>query len=289
MKLSVTADTHFLSMREWEKENEIRDISAKMGNADVIAFAGDISESYEGYDQFFSGLKKMKMPKFAVLGNHDLWTKSGNSLDKINIYRDICKKNGVHLLDKAPAIVGNVGFVGNVGWYDFRFGEKINEKRCYEDCLDEVLEIIRPDRQTERKKLRDFTRNDFSARRYRRMNGKGGLGWNDVNYIKMPFSDEDFTLIQVQKLEDHLRYLSDKVDQIVYISHHVPLGEVMEYMPSEHPIIDAYQGSPLLGDIAKRFDKVKTIINGHTHTPHSDKFGEISYYDTSRVITHIKL
>ncbi len=57
----------------------------------------------------------------------------------------------------------------------------------------------------------------------------GPYVWMDREFIKLPFTDEEFTLYLLDKLEDDIREVYDQVDKIVVVMHHIPFRQMVTY------------------------------------------------------------
>ena len=87
---------------------------------DILLIGGDIGETKETIEATLKQLSKMQCIKLAYLGNHELRTlknsKFGNHYQEM---KDLFEKHNFHLLDYEPFIYQGIGFVGNIGWFDF--------------------------------------------------------------------------------------------------------------------------------------------------------------------------
>lgn len=125
MKIVVTADIHY---GIGNNQRLVQKLAKKIikTKADVLLLVGDI---FAFNQQLLVECLKLFTPfggdKLFVAGNHDLWTRGADSL-KIyeKVLPRITKQCGFHYLDQKPFIKGKVGFVGNIGWYDYSFKDK---------------------------------------------------------------------------------------------------------------------------------------------------------------------
>ncbi len=136
-------------------------------------------------------------------------------------------------LMKKPFILGNTGFVGSIGWYDYSFAPDYLGLRI----------------------------DDFRAKSY------GLQVWADKDYVKLPFSDEEFTLYLLNKFEEHVKQIHDSVDKIVVVLHHVPFRDLVEYrLRPEWDYFSSFIGSEAFGNMIRRYkDKIKLVVHGHQH------------------------
>lgn len=122
MKIVVTADIHY---GVGNNQHIVKSMAKRIikTNADILILAGDtfhfqqqlLIDCLHLFDAF-------RGDKLFVEGNHDLWTNTSDSLVLYEkIIPKIVKQCGFHYLDQKPFMKGNVGFVGNIGWYDYSF------------------------------------------------------------------------------------------------------------------------------------------------------------------------
>ena len=126
---------------------------------------------------------------------------------------------------------------------------------------------------------------DFSAKDYifDLPKGRRRVVWNDIRYIKWKFNDQGFLSHQLKKLETDLKTVSKSSDKIVYVSHHIPIKEVVYEKPQSPnwSLFNAYQGSPDLGRLAFSNSKLRAIICGHSHIPDYKKVENVKCYNVS--------
>jgi predicted phosphodiesterase len=277
MKISAVSDIHG-SYNAAQLDEAVRE----MKNSDAVVVAGDLTENinrYEAILQKFNGINGLKV---AVLGNHDLYAKRDeDSYAKIGLLDEVCRRNDFHLLDSAPVVKDGVGFVGNIGWYDYQFAQK------EPDC-----ELIVNNAEWRGARLSQMTDEDFSVKDYVFFDGETlSRGcWNDGNYINWQFSDKDFLRMQVDKLGEDMDRVSDEVDKIVYVSHHIPIDEFVYKRSddSKWSLFNAYQGSPELGEVAFSNPKLELLITGHSHIPDFKRVGNVPCYNVSYELGKLK-
>ena len=89
---------------------------------DVVIVAGDVCQ---GADRAFGCLRQivpMHIPIVMTLGNHEFYGRCWQ--EEVSAARDQAPLYGIHLLEDATAVVGNVRFVGASMWTDYAlFGE----------------------------------------------------------------------------------------------------------------------------------------------------------------------
>ncbi len=263
MRILITADLHYENPRS---RPSARAVAARIcgEGGDVLILGGDtfavdlsiLKECLALFDDF-------RGTKLLVVGNHCLWVlEEGDSFRRYTEeIPEVAEKAGWHVLDRSPVVIGSVGFVGSVGWYDYKFRDpnlKVPE-RFYAAKIGpgtaRFLERYFPLLENQS----DLLPWHFSIR----------SRWMDSEYIRWRFTDQEFAAYTAQRLEAHLKQIAPHVETIVAVTHHVPLEEMVrrkENDPSWN-FANAFQGSPLLGEVLKKEAKVKYIVCGHVHKP----------------------
>lgn len=234
MKIAVTADLHY---GVGNNQRIVRSFAKKIiqEKADVLVLVGDtfafnqklLVECLKLFDSFEGN-------RLFVAGNHDLWTRGTDSL---KIYEKtlprITKLCDFHSLDQKPFIKGKVGFVGNIGWYDYSFKDK---------------------------------NKPIPPQYYANKQWPGVVTWNDGLYVRLGVSDSAFTKKVNRKLKRHLALASKQVRTIICAVHHVPFRQLLRTnYTSTDKFLTAFSGSAQTGTIIQSFPKVKYVFCGHTH------------------------
>ncbi len=203
--------------------------------AEAFAIAGDVADADVEYFaaclalfEDFGGLK------LVVPGNHDLWSTGAGSKHKYRkVLPELAEQNGFHMLDRGPATLGPVAFIGSIGWYDYSFRS---------DQL------------------------DVSMAHYERKELPGICTWNDARFIDWDYTDHEFTERCLHKLADAYRAVERKVETVVAVLHHLPLRELL-YGPANaaHEFCRAYMGSQRFGELLLGLEKVRYVFCGHRH------------------------
>ena len=245
MKIAVTADIHY---GVGNNQEIIKNFAGKLcaTKADVLILAGDtFAIEQKLLIECLQLFNKFKGPKLFVAGNHDLWTTKGNSLEIYeNILPKLTKRCGFHYLDQSPFIYKGIGFVGNIGWYDYSFKDKSKP---------------------------------IPQQYYTNKQWPGVVTWNDKLYVHLGMSDYDFTQRVNRKLKQHLTLVSKQVSTIICTVHNVPFKELLR---TSHTSIDkflnAFSGSQATGEIIKSYPKVKYVFCGHTHQKKKARIGSFT-------------
>jgi len=234
MKIIITADLHY---GVGNNQKIVRNFAKKIlrTKADVLLIVGDtfvfkqefLIKCLQLFDNFGGD-------KLFVAGNHDLWTHGVNSLELYEkVLPRITRQCGFHYLDQKPFIKGKVGFVGNIGWYDYSFKDKSKPIPPYY----------------------------YSSKQWPSV-----VTWNDGLYVHLGISDSAFTEGVNRKLKRHLVQTSKQVSTIICAVHHVPFRQLLR---TNHTSIDkfltAFSGSAETDKIIRSFPKVKYVFCGHTH------------------------
>ena len=116
MKIVVAADLHY---GVGYNQEICRKFAQKIPRKkpDVIILAGDTFHfDFQLLTDCLALFEDFKGDKLLVTGNHDLWTKDGNSLELYEkMLPDLVRQAGFYYLDEKPFIKNSVAFVGNIG------------------------------------------------------------------------------------------------------------------------------------------------------------------------------
>ncbi len=235
MLYAVTSDLHYDLKHLWKESPSAFMERLNFKAPPFLIIAGDlVSFAEENLESAFQFLKGFNGNILFTPGNHDLWTKKGNSFDVYTKFiPELCEKYGIHYLDDKPFIFSKTAIVGNIGWYDYTFRN--------------------PDL-------------GYRISRYRRKIFPDGSEWMDRRYIKWDFKDEDFTFFCIDKLKNQLEEVAPEVEEIVIIMHHIPFKELV-YKKNDKMWIfgNAYMGSKRIGEEILKHKKVKRLYCGHAH------------------------
>jgi predicted phosphohydrolase len=225
---------------------------------DVLVLAGDIANTLSGWDDALEAFRRLGIMKFIVPGNHDIWIESKRALEKAhdstwkyNIALPAsAARHGFHYLPQHPLVVGDIWFVGSLGWYDYSF-------------RDERLEGL------------------ISTREYQR-GTFGSDTWNDSRYAawlrepnssnwrirKLRLSDRQICSLMVASLQRDLERIPSGIAKVVVALHTSPFLSCIE-RKQVPDFFDAYEGCTLLGEVLGRCATrcAVTVISGHRHKP----------------------
>lgn len=266
MKIYAISDIH-ADNRKYQPSFELPRILEEKSKKDiensVLIICGDIAQNMVVFHRYLKLFQSVDMPKLFISGNHDLWVEKGNdSLMKYLVsIKEACNDAGFHYLDHEPYILNKVGFVGNIGWYDYSF-------KCKTTFIPEGLKLLKNNtsRYIQWEELRD---DDYE---FKVLLGEldGNLfkvtSWNDKDFIHWSFSDKDFTrrcLFQIQK---HLEMVRKKVKHIVFCSHHIHFQEgILQKNKVQWDFNNAFMGSNEIGQTVLKEEKLRLVLFGHSH------------------------
>ena len=237
MKIGLISDLHTEATKTNKAIIPYLINAIKAADLDVFVLAGDItpklSEFYEILAEFDNA--DLTCQKLFVPGNHDIWVnKNANmtSEQKCGVISEICQDHGFYLLSDAPYITQKIGFCGTIGWYDYTFAPE-----GY----------------------------DFSAEQYAEKQFMGTV-WSDKRYAQWQDTDENVAHRFEKELGQQIKFLKDKVQRIIVVTHHVPFRECIRYrgkLPWD--FFRAYMGSEGLGRLCLQEPLVTHVLFGHAH------------------------
>ena len=269
MRVIATADLHYEFDQYRERVDALAAEICRVGG-DVLAVAGDTFahepsllvrclELFEG----FGG------EKLLVAGNHDLWTGDGDSFELYDrTIPRLAAECGFHDLDTGHRIVGDVGFVGSIGWYDYSFrDESIGvPMRFYEHKVGPGYALGDPTYGRLVADTSDLTPTAMRA----------ASGWMDGRMIHWALDDPRFTALTNERLESQLAAVEPRVRTIVAITHHIPFAEMLvRKSDPTWAFGNAFMGSVGLGEALLRHEKVSHVVFGHSHTRDRRQVGHI--------------
>ncbi|HDD26317.1 MAG TPA: hypothetical protein ENF75_04430 [Acidilobales archaeon] len=241
MRLCCLGDIHYYGSKK-ELSFLAEGIRDECGNADVLVLTGDLTADGDlgRLNEVLEVIKGVyERPVLIVPGNHDLylihselWSHRLNSLLKLSLFNNLVERYGFIPLMKRPYVVSDVGFVGSIGWYDYSFAP---------EWLNLPIDAYRE---------KAF-----------------GLSiWADREFVKLPMGDEEFTLMLLEKFEDNIRKIYNKVSKVVVVLHHLPFKELVVYkLRPEWDYFSTFMGSEAFGQVIRKYSKIKLVLHGHQH------------------------
>jgi predicted phosphohydrolase len=127
MRIGLISDIHTdISPANRKIVKHIADV-ARQAELDAFVICGDISPDIMTLSKTLSAFHNIgtNCKKLFVAGNHDIWlvgmSKRVNSHDKYSLITAVCEECEFHHLGDSPVVVGEVGFCGTIGWYDYSY------------------------------------------------------------------------------------------------------------------------------------------------------------------------
>lgn len=251
MRIAFTSDIHI----DLNPPETLPALAAHLTSlsADVVVIAGDLATGATTWLRTLLALRPTAPHLLVLAGNHDVWTtpeaqKKGYDawtwLDKL--LPALCAEAGVHYLDGGALTLGNVGFVGTLGWYDLSLREHL---------LDVPMEAYRTGEW-------------------------GGMKWMDHVYARWP--DADGAPLPCEAISERLRarfttQLQGLTTRRVVAATHM-LAFPDQIFSKQHPgwrFVNAFMGSRKLGDVIRADPRVVLAIAGHTHIPSDTRQGHV--------------
>jgi predicted phosphodiesterase len=251
MRIAVTSDIHI--------DKNGPDTCARLAEeirrreADVLVLAGDVATAPDVLLQSFLTLREAVGRVVYVAGNHDVWShpdlqaRGRHAWWRLDaLLPALCAEAGVHDLDAGPLVVGDVGFVGTLGWWDL-------------STRDPTLDA--PDRA--------YREGSFA-----------GLRWMDHVYAHWPAAaarpmlPEAVAEVLRQRLRDQLALCASP--RIVAVTHMLPFAAQLHH--KAHPgwrFAQAFIGHLGLGDVIEGDPRVELAVAGHTHLPSDHTRGRL--------------
>ena len=91
--------------------------------------------------------------------------------------------------------------------------------------------------------------------------------WADRDYIKLPFSDEEFVLMLLNRFEEHVKHVYSGIDRIMAILRHAPFRKLVKYeLEPSWDYFSTYMASESFSYVTKKYsDKIRVALYGHQH------------------------
>jgi predicted phosphohydrolase len=269
MKIFASSDLHVdfpknISVFELPR---ILDSTLKREKDDcAFVIVGDIAQNLPLLHNFLMKFKHIPVPKFVTSGNHDLWVEATgpNSFMKYTLLlKEAVEDAGFHYLDSSPAILGDIGIIGNIGWYDYSF------RRRYLN-IPSNYQLLRVE---ERKYINweDLTIEDYQKKvLYGEIDDKLHLitRWNDLMYVRWNLTDEEFSRFCFEKIKCDYECIRNQVKKILFCSHHIHFQQCVHYRgTAKWDFNTAFYGSESIGNYLLSESKTVAAIFAHSHCP----------------------
>jgi predicted phosphohydrolase len=226
---------------------------------DVFIIAGDIAAGLESYARTLEKFSPLKCQKLVVAGNHDIWVESKRKLkhgfDSSTKYHDllpeICREYDFVYLGLEAFRIGNIGFVGSLGWYDYSF-----RNMSLDDRISRSMYV-----------KGQYEYSMWMDKKYAWWLHDGARKSYRLDHGRHCKSDETVTTEMADSLKKQLLALpQDEITRIVAVLHHLPFREMVRHtgkLPWD--FFSAYMGSQRLGEVLLGDRRVTHVLCGHTH------------------------
>lgn len=247
MRLALTSDIH--TDTNGPEMIEALCARARELSPDALLIAGDIATSPETWLRTILALRACAPRLLVVAGNHDVWTtpeaaaKGLDSWARLDrLLPALAQEAGADLLDAGPVVIGGVGFVGSLGWYDLSTREHLLDapEECYETGIFGHLRWV------------DCAR----------------AIWPDPADPARRMRAPEVAAALLDRLDRHLRAVA--APRLVVATHTLAFHDQIHR--KDHPgwrFINAFMGCLPMGERIRRDPRVVLHIGGHTHL-HSD-------------------
>ncbi len=263
MKVIATADLHY---ERQESRRETQRLAGDMlrRGGDALMILGDtFTEDPAVLDECLGLFDGFAGQKLFCAGNHDLWTNDaawGARRIIEEVMAPVAAGRGFHLLDLGPKVVGDVGFVGGCGWYDYGFRE---------ERLGVPLAFYRlkmgpgAAHRMDPGHSMDLPWNEIEGRHL----GISAI-WMDGFRVRWGADDETVAAECAARLRKDLAQVSARCRAIVCGTHHIPFEEMVTRKASpDWAFGNAFMGSPEMGRALIENGLVRAAVFGHSHQP----------------------
>ncbi len=287
MRLLVTADLHYDIRRSIASVEALAERVCRT-DADALVLVGDTAgAAHQPLRDCLRLFADFPGQKFIVPGNHCLWCLPGE--DSIRRYEKIipsvAAEAGFSVLDHEPAIIGETGLAGSIGWYDYSYRDEV---------LGIPLEFYRAKvspgaaaRLAEYRGLVEKFRDQLTDRHL-----DIAVRWMDGAHMRMDMSDEEFLDYVVGRFDGQLETFEadGRIRQVVAFVHHLPFRQLVPTgRPAKFAFAAAYLGSDKIGDTIQAYRKVTHVFCGHSHWQGKCKIGNINVVNVGSTYTHKNL
>lgn len=242
MRIIVTADTHYHP--QWHRilRDFVNEIA--LASPDCVVHCGDVGEDLSGYRAMLDLLRGLGVPCLVLTGNHDLWAEpQASSAEKWANLPTITREHRAIWLEGENWTRAGLAICGTNGWYDY-------------SARDPSL---------------SFSPDDYA--RFKRQYIVDG------ERIDWDWTDEEFSELIGAAFEQRLAALQDDpaVRDIMVATHVPPFEAALLRKPGDirWNTSSAYFGNLTLGERIARYDKVRYVVSGHTHTGMIGQIGAI--------------
>lgn len=270
MRVLVTADLHYNIRRSKAPAEAIAQEVVRAGG-DAVVLLGDTAGAdmgvLRGCLELFEGFRGLRL---LVPGNHCLWRRGDeSSMDRYErLIPQAAAECGFAVLDHAPVVLGRVGLVGSVGWYDYSMRD---ESLGVPTAFYEAKLSPGAAQYLGRAELIAAHATELGPRQMALM-----VRWMDGVHVDLGMSDEAFTELLARRLAGQVAELAPRVKRVAAFMHHLPFAELLPSgRPDRFAFASAFMGSVRLGAVLAAEPKVTDVFCGHAHWPADVTVGKI--------------
>jgi len=258
---------------------------------DVLIVAGDLAVGKSGlYETLLSQFDFFSGPKLFVPGNHDLWQLHSKRETWRRFDEELpaaVTAGGWQYLDLGPVLLGDVAFVGGMGWYDYSLRQTASpraELRVSPAKVTAPRHGMRTDPARTHLPWEDLRPEDYASKALQVADASisEGLVWNDVFYIDWQRSDAQMVEHFCEKMKAQARQVARRAKKLVAVTHFVPFAQTLrEYKEIAPAYARAFAGSVRLGETIARLPNIRVAIFGHWHEPGKWQIGDVKAFNVA--------
>ena len=229
MKIGILSDIHIdINYSDTDRVTPSIIKYIRENSLDLMIIAGDVASSYElTLDSLKDIEEKGGIPCLFVPGNHDIWVENHTDKTSWDIY-ELLKAHSHNLAIGPYEINKDWVVIGDLGWYDFSFGDK------------------------------KYSFKDFNLMKYEER------VWQDSIKAVWDRSTLDMHKYFIDKLEIQLKKYKNK--KIIVVTHVLPVLDFTVQPPSlMWEYMNAFLGSSEYGELILRYPNIKYAVSGHVH------------------------
>lgn len=238
MRFWITSDLHYGRTRG-DRATERLAAHIRAHPADAVVLGGDLGNGRDAIAACLALFADLPGPKLLVPGNHDVWTPGWDTDDSWCIHEEalpaLAREAGFHSLHLAPLQVGDVAFVGSMGWYNYSF----------QDDLDV-----------------DITSYETKVPPW-----ANRAIWMDAHHAHFDVDDRALTERLAARLSAHLAQV--EAQQVVAIVHHLVDKALLVHpraiVPFKWRWANAFLGANVFGERLGADGRVGSVFCGHIH------------------------
>ncbi|MDX9827046.1 MAG: metallophosphoesterase [Spirochaetia bacterium] len=273
VRIGLISDIH-VDLNRIEGEEVVTGLLARESarrKLDILLVAGDISSDYALTLKTIRALEDASGVRLLfVPGNHDIWNENYPGRKAWDSYKALLEHPG-NLARGAVSLPGGWTIVGDLGWYDFAYGDSSFSQaefqkmkhggRTWQDKIKSIWD--RPTLDMHRlfmERLESRLEESANANKFNMShNVNYGSAAANANFIA--------AAANVTQTADNAASLGDGATEqkILFVTHVVQIREFTVQNPgSQWKYFNAFLGSPEYGELAQRYG-AKMAVCGHVH------------------------